>query len=83
MSGSCQSRRANAIQKLFDLVLEVSAHIREFLCGFQHQTRCRSRFAGIFRNALDIVSNIEGAAGGSLDGLRDALGRRALLLDRR
>jgi hypothetical protein len=64
-------------------VLEVTAHLGEFLCRFQHQTRCRSGFAGIFRNALDIVSDFEGAGGGGLDAFRDALCGSALLLDRR
>src|SRR5664280_2246945 len=82
MTALCQLRRADAIQELLDLVPEVSAHIREFLCGFQHQTRCRSGFAGIFCNALDVISDIESAAGGGQDPFRDTLGSSALLLDR-
>src|SRR5258708_167061 len=76
------SRRANAIEELFDLVLEMGAHIREFLGRFQHQARCGSGFAGFLGDLLDIAGDIEGAGGGSLDALRDALGCGALLLDR-
>src|SRR3984957_2808652 len=82
VSQSCQLRRANAIQELLDLVPEVGAHVREFSCGFQHQARCRSGFAGIFCNALDVIGDIERTAGGSLDTFGDASGSGALLLDR-
>src|SRR5258708_7836997 len=73
------SRRANAIEELFDLVLEVGAHIREFLGRFQHQARCGSGFAGFLGDLLDIAGDIEGATGGSLEAWCGAVGCGALL----
>src|SRR5258708_8440564 len=77
------SRRANAVQALLDLLLEVGADIREVPGRLQYQPRCRSGLAGFFGDLLDIVGDIEGAASRGLDALRDALGRAALLLDGR
>src|ERR1700682_6016410 len=71
---------ANAIQELFDFVLEVNADLGQRLGRFQHLTRRGPGLAGARCDAFDVVGDVERAGGGGLDALRDALGGVALLL---
>src|ERR1700730_3053429 len=71
---------ANAIQELFDFVLEVNADLGQRLGRFQHLARRGSGLRGARCDAFDVVGDVERAAGGGLDALRDALGGVALLL---
>src|SRR6478735_5991639 len=78
-----RSGRADAIEELLDLGLQMQALARQVLGRCEHAVRGLAGLVGALRRVADIDGDISRSARRRANALRDVLRRPALLLDRR